>query len=336
MPSTDLDVCHLGDVALQSGATLRDARLAYRTYGRLNDARDNVVVMPTYYGGHHTDLEFMMTGGRALDPSRYFIIVPNMFGNGLSSSPGNSAPPQDRAAFPHVTLYDNVMSQHRMVREHLGIAHVRLVVGFSMGAQQAFHWGALFPDMVDAIVPICGTARTSPHNYVFLDGVKAALCADAAFRDGWYDTPPEKGIRAFGRVYAGWVYSQDFYREREHLKLGLDTVEDVMRASETRYLQRDANDLLAMLWTWQHADISRNSTFNGDVHAALGAIRARAIVMPAATDLYFRVRDNEIEVANMPHAELRPIPTIWGHAAGRGLNPADNAFIDQGIRDALD
>jgi homoserine O-acetyltransferase/O-succinyltransferase len=329
------DVYELGDVALQSGATLRSARLAYKTYGRLNAARDNVVVMPTFYGGHHTDLEVMMVDGRALDPDRYFIVVPNMFGNGLSSSPSNSSPPQHRAAFPRVTLYDNVMCQHRLVREHLGIAHVRLVVGFSMGAQQAFHWGALFPDMVDAIVPICGTAKTSPHNFVFLDGVKAALCADAAFKDGWYETPPETGLRAFGRVYAGWVYSQDFYREREHLKLGLETVEDVMRASEARYLQRDANDLLAMLWTWQHADISANARFRGDLRAALNAIEARAIVMPAATDLYFRVRDNELEVARMPRAELRPIPTIWGHAAGRGLNPVDNSFIDQGLRDAL-
>ena len=331
----DYEVFVLGDVALQSGATLRDARLAYKTYGRLNAASDNVVVMPTFYGAHHPDVELMMADGRALDPRRYFVIVPNMFGNGLSSSPSNSPPGQARAAFPHVTLHDNVMCQHRLVREHLGIARVRLVVGFSMGAQQAFHWGALFPDMVDAIVPICGTARTSPHNFVFLDGVKAALCADAAFKDGWYDTPPETGLRAFGRVYAGWVYSQDFYREREHVKMGLETVEDVMRSSEARYLQRDANDLLAMLWSWQHADISRNGTFNGDFAAALRAIRARAIVMPATTDLYFRVRDNELEVAQMPNAELRPIPTIWGHAAGRGLNPADNVFIDQGLRDAL-
>jgi homoserine O-acetyltransferase len=165
--------------------------------------------------------------------------------------------------------------------------------------------------------------------------VKAALCADAAFRNGWYEEPPETGLRAFGRVYAGWVYSQDFYREREHVKLGLESVEDVMRASEARYLQRDANDLLAMLWSWQHADISRNGTFNGDFGAALRSIRARAIVMPASTDLYFRVRDNEFEVAQMPNAELRPIRTIWGHAAGRGLNPADNVFIDQGLRDAL-
>ena len=261
------DVYELGDVALQSGATLHDARLAYKTYGRLNAARDNVVVMPTFYGGHHTDLEVMMADGRALNPGRYFIVVPNMFGNGLSSSPSNSSPPQASRGISARHALRQRVCQHRLVREHLGISRVRLVVGFSMGAQQAFHWGALFPDMVDAIVPICGTAKTSPHNFVFLDGVKAALCADAAFKDGWYDTPPEKGIRAFGRVYAGWVYSQDFYREREHVKLGLETVEDVMRASEARYLQRDANDLLAMLWTWQQADISQNSDFRRRLRA---------------------------------------------------------------------
>jgi homoserine O-acetyltransferase len=235
----------------------------------------------------------------------------------------------------NVTVYDNVSCQHRLVTEHLGISRLRLVVGFSMGGQQAFHWGALFSDMVDAIAPICGSAWTSPHNFVFLDGVKAALRADAAFKNGWYDAPPETGIRAFGRVYAGWVYSQDFYRDREHTKLGLQSVEDVMRASEARYLQRDANDLLTMLWTWQHADISAHPAFAHDFAGALRRISCRAVVMPSATDLYFRVRDNEIEVAGMLNAELRVIPSTWGHAAGRGLNPEDNVFIDAGLRAAL-
>jgi homoserine O-acetyltransferase len=108
-----------------------------------------------------------------------------------------------------------------------------------------------------------------------------------------------------------------------------------MRASEARYLQRDANDLLAMLWTWQHADVGAHPRFNGSTSAALAAITARAIVMPCETDLYFRVRDNEREVAQMPNAVLRPIPSIWGHAAGRGLNPVDNAFIDAGLRELL-
>jgi homoserine O-acetyltransferase len=330
-----VDRMPLGDLQLQSGAVLPHATLAYKTYGTLSPARDNAVLLPTYYSGQHPDNEIMMTAGRALDPRQYFIIVPNMLGNGLSSSPSNTPAPHGGAAFPHVTLYDNVLCQHRLVTEHLGIQRLRLVVGFSMGGQQAFHWGALFPEMVDAIAPICGSARTSPHNIVFLEGVKAALTADAAYADGHYTAPPEKGIRAFGRVYAGWVYSQDFYREREHVKLGLATFEDVIGASEARYLQRDANDLLAMLWTWQHADISANPRHNGDFVAALRAITPRAIVMPGETDLYFRVRDNEIEVAEMPNAELRPIPSIWGHAAGRGLNPADNAFIDAALRDLL-
>lgn len=325
----------LGDVLLQSGKTLPKARLVYATHGKLNAAGDNVVLMPTFFAGQHGDNELMIGEGRALDPSRYFIVVPDMFGNGQSSSPSNTPEPCQKSAFPRVTVYNNVICQHRLVTEHLGLRRIRLVVGFSMGGQQAFHWGALYPAMVDAIAAICGTARTSPHNFVFLDGVRAALEADAAFAGGWYDAPPERGIRAFGRVYAGWVYSQDFYREREHVRLGLHTVEEVMQALEARYLQRDANDLLAMLWTWQHADVAAHPAFDGDLDAALAAITCRALVMPGDTDLYFRVRDSEIEVARMPRAELRVIPSIWGHAAGRGVNPPDNAFIDAGLRDVL-
>jgi homoserine O-acetyltransferase len=330
------EVFSLGDVVLQSGSTLWQARLAYKTYGSLNDARDNVVLIPTFYAAHHTDVEAMFAPGRAIDPQKHFIVVANMFGNGLSSSPSNTPPPIDRAAFPRVTVYDNVVAQHRLVTQHLGIERLKLVAGFSMGAQQAFQWGALYPDMVRAIAPICGTARTSPHNVVFLEGVRAALTADAAFDDGWYDRPPVKGLIAFARVYAGWVYSQDFYREREYLKMGLASIEDVLRFSEARYRSRDANDLLAMLWTWQHADVSANSSLKGDLPAALAAIKARAIVMPSETDLYFRVRDNELEVRHMRNAELRPIPSIWGHAAGRGTNPSDNRFIDAALNELLE
>ena len=137
----DYEIFELGDVVLQSGITLRQAKIAYKTYGKLGPSRDNVIVMPTFYGGQHVDTEAMMGSGRALDPGRYFIIVPNMFGNGLSSSPSNTPPPLDRAAFPNITLYDNVVCQHRLVTEHLGIDRIKLVVGFSMGAQQAFQVG---------------------------------------------------------------------------------------------------------------------------------------------------------------------------------------------------
>ncbi len=332
----DYEIFELKEVVLQCGLTLRQAKLVYKTYGELNAARDNVIVMPTFYGGQLAENEVMIAAWHALDPKRHFIIVPNMFGNGLSSSPSNTPPPFDHATFPNVTLYDNVVCQHRLVTEHLGIERIKLVVGFSMGAQQTFQWGALYPDMVQAIAPICGTARTSPHNSLFLEGVKAALVTDAAFAGGWYQTPPVKGLQAFSRVYAGWVFSQDFFREREYRKMGLASVEDSMRFLEGYFRRRDANDLLAMLWTWQHADISANEIYKGDFAAALRAIKARAIVMPGSTDLYFRVRDNELEVAQMPHAELRPIPSIWGHVAGLGVNPPDNAFIDAALHKLLE
>jgi homoserine O-acetyltransferase len=217
----------------------------------------------------------------------------------------------------------------------LGIDRIKLVVGFSMAAQQAFQWGALYPEMMQAIAPLCGSARTSPHNYLFLDGAKAALLADAAFEDGWYLSPPVRGLRAFSRVYAGWALSQDFFREQEYRKLGLASTEDTVRFLESYFLRSDANDLLAMLWTWQHADISANPRYHGDFDAALRAIQARAIVMPGETDLYFRVRDNQLEVERMPNAELRPIPSIWGHAAALGVNPADNEFIDTALKELL-
>lgn len=332
---SDYGIFELGEVVLQSGVTLREARLAYKTYGELNDTRDNAILMPTFFGGQHTDTELMMAPGRALDPARFFIIVPNMFGNGLSSSPSNTAPPFDRAAFPHVTLYDNVRCQHRLVTEHLAIDRLKLVVGFSMGAQQAFQWGALYSHMVDAIAPICGSARTSPQNYLLLDGARAALTADTAYNNGWYNAPLITGLLAFCRVYCSLVFSPVFFREQEYLKLGMASPEDTMRFFEGSFRRRDANDLLAKLRTWQQADISANDIHNGDFVAALRATKSRAIVMPSSADILFSARDSEYEVEYMPRAELRPIQSSWGHLAGYGANPPDNEFIDTALRELL-
>jgi homoserine O-acetyltransferase/O-succinyltransferase len=328
------DVFELGAVVLQCGVTLPDARLAYKTYGQLNTARDNAILMPTFFGGQHADTELMMAPGRALDPSTFFLIVPDLLGDGLSSSPSNTPPPFDGPCFPHTTPYDNVTCQHRLVTEHLGIDRFRLVVGFSMGAQQAFQWGALYPDMLDAIAPICGTAKTTAQNRILLEGVKAALTAAADFQDGWYRTPPTKALRALVAVYCSLVACSHFYSDQEYFKLGLASPEDVMRFFEGFFRQRDANDLLAKLNTWQHADISANAVYNGNLEAALAAM-PRAIVMPSATDLLFPVVDSEREAKLMPDAELRPIPSTWGHLAGFGANPPDNQFIDAALNELL-
>ena len=320
----DYGIFDLGPVALQSGATLPDARLAYKTYGSLNPRGDNAIVMPTFYTGTHVRNEGYLRAVPALDPSRWFIVSIDMFGNGLSSSPSNTAPPFDGPRFPAVTLHDNVAGQHRLLTEALGVRRVALVLGWSMAGCQAYQWAAQFPDMVDAILPFCASARTSPHNKVFLEGVKAALLADGAFAGGDYAAPPEAGLRAFGRVYAGWAYSQTFYRERLHRELGFETWEDLLLDWERDHLAWDANDLLVKLRTWQLGDISANERYRGKFEDALRAIQARAILVPCTTDLYFPPEDNAIEARYMPNAELRPFDSPWGHCAATPSRPGSD------------
>jgi homoserine O-acetyltransferase/O-succinyltransferase len=335
---SDYQIFDLGDVVLQCKATLRDAKLAYKTFGTLNAKKDNVIVYPTWYSGQHYENEWLIGEGMALDPSKYFIIIPNMFGNGLSTSPSNTPAPWNGPRFPNVTAYDNVRQQHRLVTEKFGIEKVKLVTGWSMGALQTYHWGALYPDMVERILPFQGSAKCSRHNFVFLEGAKAALQADAAFNNGWYEKPPYKGLRAFGRVYAGWGFSQTFYRVKADIeKMGYASLEDFLVGFwEGLFLARDANNLLTMLWTWQNGDVSNNELFNGDLAKALGAIKAKAIVMPASTDLYFPPEDNAIEVKHMPNAELRVVDTYWGHfAGGPGTSPDDIAVLDKALKELL-
>jgi homoserine O-acetyltransferase/O-succinyltransferase len=317
------------------GGTILDLKLAYRTYGELSPARDNVILVLTSYAAQHDDAEALFAASDVLDLSNHYVIVINMFCNGLSSSPSNTRPPYDGPRFPGITVNDNVTCQHRLVTEQLCIEKIRLVMGFSMGGLQTYEWGCRFPAMVEAILPICGAARVSPHNYLFLDGAKAALTADQSFANGDYDTQPEVGVLAFARVYAGWVFSQAFFREETYRELGMTCVEDAVEFMQDYFMRHDANDLLGMLWTWQHADISQNDRHNGDFTAALGAITARAIVMPGETDLYFTVADSEIEVSHMTNAELRPIPSTLGHVAGTGADPIGKAAIDIAIVDLL-
>lgn len=330
---TSYEIFEAGDVTLQSGVVLPAVRLAYRTHGRLNAARDNAIVFPTHYSGTHDSNAWLIGPGMALDPERYFVVVPNMLGNGLSSSPSNTPAPHDGPRFPLVTVRDNVLLQHRLVTERFSITTLALVPGYSMGAQQAFQWGALFPDMVQRLAPFCGSARTSRHNWLFLEGCKAALLADAAFCAGDYTAPPVGGIRAFARVYAGWAWSQTFFRERlDAERLGQPSLEAFLTDLwEPSFLSHDANDLLAMLATWQAADISADPRFAGDLSRALAAITAKAVVMPCRTDLYFPPEDSAIEVAHMPDAELRVIPSVWGHMAGGGINPEDAMFINRAL-----
>jgi homoserine O-acetyltransferase len=319
----------LGDLALQSGATLPAAMLRWKSHGTLNATRDNVIVYPTSYGGQYPDLEWLIAPDRILDPTKFFIIQIDMFANGGSSSPSNNP------GWPGlVTIWDNVQAQYRLVHELFGVERVAGVYGFSMGALQAYHWAALFPDKVDAAIAICGVSRTAVHNQVFLKGLLAILQAAPEYiGNGQFSAEPAAALRAYGRIYAGWALSQDFYRAGLHLSaLGAPDLEAFLKTWEASFSRRTAADYYAQASTWIAADISANPLYGGDLPKALAAIKARMLLLPGETDLYFRVADNAAELPHLARAELRPIPSVWGHRAGNPQqNPMDEAFLREAV-----
>ena len=332
----DYEVFEAGDVTLQSGVVFPSLKLAYKTYGTLSPARDNVILYPTSFGAQHYDTEWLIERGGALDPDRYFIIIPNLFCNGLSSSPSNARDVLGEAPFPPITYHDAIAVQRRLLTEQFGIEKLALVYGWSMGGMQAYHWAACYPDMVVRAAVVCGSARCSPYNHVFLESVKAALTADPAFKDGRFVAKPVVGLRAMGRVYAGWAMSYEFYRGEVWRESGFASLEDYLAGAwDTAFAHRDGNNLLAQISTWQNGDISRCAAFDGDLDRALGSIRARMLLMPGQTDRYFDLRDNEAELARLVNAasrELCPIPSIHGHRAGNPMRiDADRAFINRTI-----
>lgn len=337
MREPDLQLLSLGDLRLQCGETLKDARLAYVTLGKLNKPRDNAILLPTYYTGRHASYLPIIGPQWALDPSRYFIIIPNMFGNGLSSSPSIDLRARIGQPYPRITLYDNVLQQARLVFDHLQVAELALVCGWSMGGMQAYQWAALFPQRVQRLLAYCSAARISPYNEVFLEGLQATLQADPYWREGRCGERPVQGLRAFGRVYAGWAYSHAFYRDALYKQLGYSTREALLQAWEEDHLAIDANDLMTMLTTWKHADIGANDVFRGCYEVALGTIRARTILLPCSTDRYFPPEDNELEAQLIPNCELRVLNSPFGHCAlSPGKVPAATAFLDAALRSLLE
>lgn len=331
----DNTIFELGDFAFESGATLPNARLSYVTYGALNESTTNVVLLPSWYSGNHHGYEFLIGPGKALDPSEYFIVATDMFANGLSSSPSNTPPPFAGPDFPEIAIRDNVNATHRLLTEELGIEHLRAVIGFSMGAQQAFQWAVSHPDMVEAAVAICGNAKEYPFGIVRLEGAKSALMADSAWNGGRYDKPPEVGLKALARHWATWGVSQEWWRRETYRELGYASIEERLLAVEEGWLRRDANNLLWQAKMWQRHNVGDTPGFGSDFEKALRSIKARVLLMPSETDLYFPVADAEYESRFIPDAKLVPIPSIWGHGAGAGRGPGDADFLNRAIADFL-
>jgi homoserine O-acetyltransferase/O-succinyltransferase len=327
-------VYDLGAFRLESGVTLPHAQLVYATYGHLDARHDNAVLLPSHYMADHHGYDWLIGPTPALDTARYFLIATEMFGNGHSSSPSNTPEPFHGPRFPVTTIRDNVDAVHQLLTTSLGITHLRAVIGFSMGAEQAFQWAVSYPTFIDRIVATSGTAKCYGHGVVRLEGQIAALEADADFRDGNYTTEPLRGMGAFGAVWAGWLYSQEWWRRElwRSMSPPATSAADAMARIVKRFERGDANDYILQARTWERHDVGATAGFNGDVERALRSITVPVLYMPSATDLYFPIGDAEYERQFIQRVDFVPIPSLWGHPAGAAPDSADAAFLGSHIR----
>ena len=318
----------------ESGAVLPRAVVVYGTYGHLNAAHDNVILLPSHYMANHHGYEWLIGPGKALDTARVFLVATELFGNAHSSSPSNTPEPFHGPRFPVMTIRDNVAAVRRLLVEDLGVNHLRAVIGFSMGAQQAFQWAVSAPEFVDRVVATSGTAKTYPHGIVRLEGQIAAITTDVTFNNGDYTAQPAKGLSAFGMVWAGWLYSQEWWRQELWKTNGRPdaTFESVVANFRNNFIPgADANNLILQMRTWQQHDVGRTPGFDGDIERALKSIKMPLLYMPSETDMYFPITDARYEMQFIPRVTFLPIPSLWGHPAGAGASPADAKFLNDNI-----
>ncbi|MEO1003386.1 MAG: alpha/beta fold hydrolase [Cyanobacteria bacterium J06638_7] len=307
----------LGSFPLRCGRTIPQAGVSYLSVGALNADRSNLILVPSSYGARVEELAWL--AGPVFDPRRWCVVIAGMFGNGASSSPSHGVMGLAEQGWL-VDQADNVAAQRRLLAEAFGVERPALIYGWSMGGQQAYRWAVDHPDAVERICCVCATARTSPHNRLFLLSLRQALTADRHWNGSGFDAPPEQGLLTYALIYASWAASQPFFR-------GLnEPVELHVREQWLPHYQRhDPCDLIAMVDTWLAHDVADG----GDIATALAGVRARTAVVAGSHDLYFTPADMEADASAIPGASFHRIESELGHRAG---NPHSSAPEQRQLR----
>lgn len=328
----------IGDLILESGETLRRAKLAFRTFGKLNSDKTNAILVTTWFSGTGKVMGDVYVGeNHALDPSKYFIIVVDQLGSGVSSSPHNTEVPQSMAKFPLLSIGDDVAAQHRLVTEFFGIDKLKLVVGGSMGGQQVYEWCVVHPDMVERAAPIAATARISFHQNIFVQTLEAAITSDPKWEAGWYTSGLDvrSGLDRMAMIVSTIGWSTQFYQEKRWKTiLGMSSLNDFVNGVMKAYFEpMDPNALLCQMYKWRRADVARHT--DGDLGAALGRISAKTYVLPISHDLFFPSNECEEDCKLIPEAKLCVVESKEGHMGLNGFEPGYMEQVDGYLAELL-
>jgi len=331
------ELISIGDFELAEGGKIPNLELAVRTLGTLNAEKSNTILITTWFSGTSKIMEDVYVGkGRAIDPDKYFVVIVNQIGNGLSTSPWNADESIIRSKFPFVRIEDDVKAQYKLLTEHFGINKLELVVGGSMGAQQTYEWAVRFPDFMKRAAPIAGYAKNTDHDFFLARTLMDTLTFDPAFKDGEYNSieSMKSALSRHGDIWNVMGYSTEMWRKELYKNLQFPDANTFSQTFTQAYFQpMDPNTLLRCAWKWQRGDVSRNT--NGDLKAALGKIKCKLYCMPIDEDMFFRLADCKAEQEMIPNSEWKPIRDDWGHLGLFGVNPEYVKQVDEILGELL-
>jgi homoserine O-acetyltransferase/O-succinyltransferase len=313
-----------GNFALESGEIIRNFKLSYVVHGTPEQTGSNVVLALSAVASTHHRLDFLIGAGQALDPARYCIIAVDAIGNGLSSSPSTSAE-QPGLSFPQFSIRDMVASQAALL-DHLGFKHVHAVIGASMGGMQALQWGVSFPGRMAHLVAMTPMAKTTPWAAAVNEASRLAVMADPAWAEG-------------GRAgWAAWVPLMQLLSGRTpgQIDAAFDSAASVQQWIKARQLWWLEQGFAPVDWVWQSRaydahDVGHTPGFGGDTARALQSIRAPALVLAPALDLYNPAHAAREAARQIPHAEFLEIPSAWGHQSASAADPDAALWLNQSI-----
>lgn len=263
----------IGNLKLQNGQAIRDCRLGYRTFGRLNPSKSNAVLFPTWFGGRTQDLVDLIGPGKLVDSTRYFVVAVDALGDGVSSSPSNSRA-QPRMQFPQFSIRDMVESQHQLLVRALHLTHVHAVMGISMGGMQTFQWAVAYPDFMDKAIPIVGSPRLAPYDLLLWQTMIDAIEQNPLWKNGNYTQQPvPREVEQISDLALSTPehYNQEMTREEFFASL--------KKPADTHF---DSNDRIRQAQAMMGLDVS--APFGGSMERAAAAVKAPMLIIVDAHD----------------------------------------------------
>lgn len=314
-------IADLGVCKLASGKQIENCRIGYRTWGALNTARSNAVLFPTWFSGVSANLADAVKPEGLVDPEKYFVIAVDALGDGVSSSPSNSAT-QHGPDFPAFTVEDMVNAEYRLATETLGLKHLHAVMGISMGGIQTFEWMVDYPDFMDEAIPIVGSPRLNSRDLLLCRTDEDAVKDDPAWQQGRYTQPIAAPVAEL--IWQLNLTTPTNYT-RTHSTQAFDAEYAQIMAKGIRPF--DANDWLAQLEAVKHHDIAHGGTMED----AAKRVKARVLIVNAAQDQMVNPKP-ALDFAALLGAKTLVLEGDCGHLA----TSCEAAKLDAVVRDFLD